>query len=317
MPLLVLGGRGNLGAQLVKNLSVDYPVVAWDREDLDFLHFEDLTARIRELKPEIIINAAAYNNVDKCEDKLEYETALKLNCDLPGLLSDLSRELDATLIHYSSDYVFNGTPDKSVFTEDDTPNPINKYGESKFQGEREVLRRAEYAANHSLRPFKYYLVRTSKLFGPKGYSPLAKPSFFDIMLDLAQNKKDLTVVNEELSCFTYTPDLAAATRRLFELEMPFGIYHFVNEGPATWYEGVQELFRLKRIKAVVRPVRGENMDRPARRPKYSVLKNTKAKKLRHWHVALKEYLEHQAESKGQAEDKGQAETGAGVSAESN
>jgi len=292
MPLLILGGRGNLGAQLAKNLSVDYPVVAWDREDLDFLHFEELSKRIRELKPEIIINAAAYNNVDKCEDKSDYETALKLNRDLPGLLADLARKLDATLIHYSSDYVFNGTPDKPAFSEEDTPNPINKYGESKFLGEREILRRVDHAAGRGFRPFKYYLVRTSKLFGPKGYSPLAKPSFFDIMLELAQNKKDLTVVNEELSCFTYTPDLAAATRRLFELEMPFGIYHLVSEGPATWYEGVQELFRVKRIKTLVRPVRSENMDRAARRPKFSVLKNTKAKKLRHWHVALKEYLEN-------------------------
>ena len=299
MPLLILGGRGNLGAQLAKNLSVDYPVVAWDREDLDFLHFDDLAERIRELKPEIIINAAAYNNVDKCEDKTDYETALKLNRDLPGLLADLSRELDATLIHYSSDYVFNGLPNKPAFAEDDTPNPINKYGESKFLGEREILRRVDSAAGHGFRPFKYYLVRTSKLFGPKGFSPLAKPSFFDIMLEVAQNKKDLTVVNEELSCFTYTPDLAAATRRLFELEMPFGIYHLVNEGPVTWYEGVQELFHLKKIKALVRPVRSENLDRAARRPKYSVLKNTKARKLRHWRVALKEYLEDQAESKFQ------------------
>jgi len=283
MSILILGGRGNLGTQLAESLAADYEVISWDREDLDFLDFKALIGKVRELAPGIIINAAAYNAVDKCEDKTEYETALKLNADLPGLLADLALEQAALLIHYSSDYVFNGTELKSSFTEEDTPNPVNKYGESKSRGERELSRRAESG-------LKYYLIRTSKLFGPRGASPQAKPSFFDIMLDLAQNKKELTVVNEELSCFTYTPDLATATRRLWELELPYGLYHLVNEGPVTWYEAAQELFRLKKMTVAIRAVRSENLLRAARRPKFSVLKNTKVKKLRPWAAALAEYL---------------------------
>lgn len=284
MTILILGGRGNLGAQLTKILTAEYPVVSWDKEDLDVLDFNLLAAKIRELQPAVIINAVAYNAVDKCEDKIEYETALKLNAVLPGVLADLAREMAAILIHYSTDYVFSGTETKREFTEDDTPNPVNKYGESKFQGEREILRRADYG-------LKYYLIRTSKLFGPLGLSPQAKPGFFDIIFDLAQNKKELTIINEELSCFTYTPDLAGATKRLWELEMPFGIYHLVNEESVTWYDAALELFRNKKLKILVRPVRSENLLRPARRPKFSVLKNTKFRKLRNWKLAFKEYLE--------------------------
>ncbi|MFA6194455.1 MAG: NAD(P)-dependent oxidoreductase [Patescibacteria group bacterium] len=284
MSILILGGCGNLGSQLTKLFSADYETVSWDREDLDVLDSVALGAKVRELKPELIINTVAYNAVDKCEDKDGLAAAMKLNVALPEALAELAMEIGATLIHYSSDYVFSGTEQKQSFNEDETPNPVNKYGESKFQGERELLRRAGLGLN-------YYLIRTSKLFGPAGSSPNAKPSFFDIMLNLAQDKKELTVVNEELSCFTYTSDLAAATRRLWELEVPFGIYHLINEGPATWYEAATELFRQKKMKVFLRAVRSENLLRAARRPKFSVLLNTRVHKLRNWKEALKEYLE--------------------------
>ncbi len=284
MSILILGGGGNLGSQLTKLFSADYETVSLDREDLDVLDSAALGAKVRELKPELIINTVAYNAVDKCEDKDGFAAAFKLNVALPENLAELALEIGATLIHYSSDYVFSGTEQKQSFDEEDTPNPVNKYGESKFQGEREVLRRASLGLN-------YYLIRTSKLFGPSGSSPSAKPSFFDIMLNLAQDKKELTVVNEELSCFTYTPDLAAATKRLWELEVPFGIYHLMNEGPVTWYEAAIELFRQKKMKVALRAVRSENLLRAARRPKYSVLVNTKVHKLRNWKDALREYLE--------------------------
>jgi dTDP-4-dehydrorhamnose reductase len=283
MKILILGGRGNLGTQLTRVFSADFETISWDREDFDVLDFPLLISKISELGPELIINTVAYNAVDKCEDKKEYELAYKLNAELPGVLADLARRLEAVLIHYSTDYVFNGTEDKKEFTEEETPNPINKYGESKFAGEREILKQAEHGLN-------FYLIRTSKLFGPRGASEGAKPSFFDIMLNLANDKKDITVVNEELSCFTYTPDLAEATKRLWELETPFGIYHLVNEGECTWLDGAKALFHFKKIEIPIRAVRSENLLRAARRPKFSVLKNLKIKKLRNWQEALREYL---------------------------
>lgn len=283
MAILILGGQGNLGTQLTKVFSADFETISWDRADQDVLDFEVLVQKIREMRPQVIINAVAYNSVDKCEDLAVYPLALQLNADLPARLATVAREIDAVLIHYSSDYVFNGTEAKTFFRENDVPNPVNKYGESKARGESEILRYGD--------ELKYYLIRTSKLFGPRGHSPQAKPSFFDIMLDLSQDKKELTVVNEELSCFTYTPDLAAATRRLWELEVPFGLHHLVNEGPCTWYDGAQELFRLKKKPVVIKGVRSENLWRAARRPKFSVLANTKVKKLRPWKSALEEYLQ--------------------------
>ncbi len=284
MSILILGGRGNLGSQLTKIFKADHETISLDKEDLDVLDFPLLSSMIQNTKPSLIINTVAYNAVDKCEDPVEYKLALKLNQELPGVLADLALETGATLIHYSSDYVFNGIPEKIEFSETDTPNPVNKYGQSKFFGEREIIKRGEIGLN-------YYLIRTSKLFGPKGESDNAKPSFFDIMLNLAQDNKEISVVNEELSCFTYTNDLAEATKRLWELEMESGIYHLINEGEATWADGVIELFRIKKINAFLKMVRSENLLRPARRPKYSVLKNTKLKKLRNWKLALREYLE--------------------------
>jgi len=248
MTILILGGRGNLGTQLTTTFLDDYEVISWDREDLDVLDFPALVTRVRALKPGVIINAIAYNAVDKCENPEQYQQALKLNSDLPGVLADLAVEQGAVLIHYSSDYVFNGTETKREFLETETPNPINKYGESKFRGEQEILRRASEG-------LKYYLIRTSKLFGPLGSSPNAKPSFFDIMLNLAQAKSEVMAVNEELSCFTYTPDLAEATKRLWELEVPFGLYHLVNEEPCTWYEAAIELFKVKKLEIVVKAIR--------------------------------------------------------------
>ena len=284
MPILILGGRGNLGTQLTKLFSEDYITVSLGREDLDVLDFSALASKIRELKPELIINAVAFNAVDKCEDKEGYQRAFQLNVRLPEALAELALEIGSVLMHYSTDYVFSGTEDKQSFSEDDTPNPINKYGETKFQGEREILRRQPSGLRH-------YIIRTSKLFGPAGISPNAKASFFDVMLDLAEQKKELPVVNEELSCFTYTPDLAAASRRLWETDAPYGIYHLTNGGAVNWYEVAVELFHQKRMTVSLRPVRSENLFRPARRPKFSVLQNTKTHKLRNWKEALKDYLD--------------------------
>ncbi len=283
MSVLILGGRGNLGTQLTKVFAPDFETVSWDKEDFDILDFDLLSKAISDLKPDLIINAVAYNAVDKCENKEDYVLAHKLNAKLPGFLAELSRYLKAVFIHFSSDYVFNGIDEKREFSEEETPNPINRYGESKFAGEREVVKQGELGLS-------YYLIRTSKLFGPRGESDLSKPSFFDLMLKAADLKPEVSVVNEELSCFTYTPDLAAATKRLWEIEASYGIYHLVNEGPATWLDGAELLFSLKKIPVIIKSMRSENLLRAARRPKFSILKNNKIKKLRPFSEALREYL---------------------------
>ncbi|MDI3496349.1 MAG: dTDP-4-dehydrorhamnose reductase [Patescibacteria group bacterium] len=283
MKIVILGARGNLGSQLDLVLRADHEVYSFDKEDFDVLDSAYLEQVLIEIKPNLVINTVAYNQVDACENKEGYKLALILNRDLPATLAQLAIKLDFILAHYSTDYVFSGLESHPNFLEDDTPNPINKYGESKFLGEVELKKMEP-------KGLQYYLIRTSKLFGPNSDNPLAKPSFFDTMLKLATTNDSLRAVNEELSCFTYTPDLAGASARLLIARPTPGIYHLINEGPVTWFEGASELFKLAKKEITLRPIRSEDLDRLARRPKFSVLKNTKLKKMRPYEEALKDYL---------------------------
>lgn len=282
MKILILGAQGNLGAQLVKMFK-DYEVLAWDRIEADFLDFPQLLTKLDFAQPDLIINAAAYNAVDKCEEVEEEKAlAIKLNTDLPDQLAVWCQKNHKILVQYSTDYVFSGSEDKKEFSEIDQPNPINVYGQTKFGGEVAV----------SSSGADYYLIRVSKLFGPAGSSEYSKKSFFDIMLGLASKNPELSVVDEELSCFTYTPDLAVATRELIESQQPFGIYHLINEGASTWYDGVLELKKIVGFTAEIKPVSGDFLTRPAKRPQFSVLQNTKVPHLRPYQEALKEYLQN-------------------------
>ena len=283
MKIVILGAQGNLGTQLVKVFSND-EVVALDRQDLDFLDFNLLTDRLENERADVIINAAAYNAVDKCEaDKEEKALAKKLNIDLPTFLSVFCLSNETILIHYSTDYVFSGKSNDDFFVESDLQNPINVYGQTKAEGEKKILE----LENSGL---KYYLIRTSKLFGPAGTSAFAKTSFFDMIVKLAQNGSDIKAVDEERSCFTYTPDLALATTDLLADKAPFGIYHLVNYGAVTWYKGALEVLKIKGFDLPITPVPSSAFPRPAKRPFSSVLKNTKRPNLRSWREALADYL---------------------------
>lgn len=285
MKILILGAHGNLGGQLVKIFSADkkYEVLAWDKEEIDIGDRELVLKKVNDLKPNVIINAAAYNAVDKCEENEEaFNAAKKINGQAVGYLVEACLETGVIFFHYSSDYVFSGDK-KEGYKEDDEPEPINKYGETKLIGEQEIIKKSGQG-------LKYYLIRTSKLFGPKGESQSAKPSFFDLMLDLAKKKKKLEVVDEEVSCFTYTSDLARATKKLLESEKGYGVFHITNIGQATWYEAAIKLFEFAKIKIQINPVAGCAIPRPAKRPAYSVLVNTKFDMQRNWEDALKEYL---------------------------
>ena len=292
MKILIIGSSGNLGVQLQKVFKNE-ELVTWDRDDIDITDKSKVIKKITSLSPDIIINAAAYNAVDKCEEsEAEFEIAKQINGDAPGYLAEAALCINALLIHYSSDYVFAGT-NKDGYSELAETKPINNYGKSKLLGEEEII---EFAA----KGLKFYIIRTSKLFGPKGSSRVAptsprlrgtsKPSFFDIMLNLSEDREELDVVDSEESCFTYTPDLAKSTEKLIIDKKISGIYHIINEGKCTWFESVLELFKIRDIKIKVNPVSSDKFPRPAKRPEYSVLKNTKLNKLRNYKQALKSYL---------------------------
>lgn len=283
--VLILGAKGNLGVQLTDAFSQDshYKVIAWDKGEIDITDRELILKKVADIRPDIIINAAAYNAVDKCEDsEEEYNKAKKLNIDGPKYLAEAALELGAILVQYSTDYVFSGEQD-SGYKEDDEPAPINRYGKTKFFGEKRIL-------ENSGSGLKWYIIRTAKLFGPKGESAEAKDSFFDVMLNLAKQHQQVKAVDDEKSCFTYTPDLAAATKKLIESDQGYGFYHLTNSGSSTWYEAAVELYKLKNIDIKVEPIKSDALTRPAKRPKNSTLLNTKFEPLRPWQEALKEFL---------------------------
>jgi dTDP-4-dehydrorhamnose reductase len=317
--VLIIGSKGMLGQELVKVFKQDkeYKVIAWDREDIDIAREKEVAKKISFTKPDFIINSAAYNAVDKCEpakspngdrgpraDKKEYKLALDINGKAPGYLAVAAKKNKAVLVHYSTDYVFSGQPEipepagcthscascslhqnfvpEIGFDEEAQPDPVNNYGKSKLMGEKEVIKNIK----------NYYLIRTSKIFGKPAKSKEAKKSFFDVMLEAGKKNKSVKAVDEETSCFTYAPDLAKKTKEIVDSKKPFGIYHVTNSGPCTWFEACQELYKLAKIKTKVVPVLGEEFPRPARRPFYSALINTKLNPLRSWKEALREYLKN-------------------------
>jgi dTDP-4-dehydrorhamnose reductase len=290
MRILIFGAKGNLGTALSKafdSISKENPlahneVIGWDREEIDATDDLLVKKKISELKPDLIINAIAYNAVDLAESEDGMALAEKLNVGVVKSLAEAALENQATIIHYSTDYVFDGGKNEG-YAENDEPKPINQYGRSKRAGEEVLIKL-------SGKGLRWYLLRTSKLFGPRGSSPTAKPSFFDVMLKLAQEKTEIEVVNDELSCFTYTKDLAEATKALFDEDYGYGIYHITNSHPATWFEAAKMLFRLSDMATEVLPVSADRFPRAAKRPKSSVLINNKFITLRDYEEALKDYL---------------------------
>ena len=276
MKILVIGAKGMLGQELVKVFS-DQDVAAWDRQDCDITNKDEIQKKIRELGPDLIINAAAYNNVDKAEE--EKAVADQLNGYAVGYLAKAAKEIDVPIVHYSTEYVFRGDNEEG-YKEDNQPDPISAYGRSKHLGEIELVKNAE----------KYYLIRLSRLFGKMGEGENVKRSFVDTMLELAKTRDELDIVDEEVSSPTYAPDLAKRTREIIEGGCDYGIYYGSNQGSCTWYGFARQIFNDAQIDIKLNPVSGEKFPRPAKRPQYAVLLNTKLPEARPWQEALREYI---------------------------
>jgi len=276
MKILILGNQGMLGTEL-EICFKEYEIIAWDKDDIDITNQEQIDEKISELTPDIIINAAAYNAVDAAEENKEI--ANSVNGYAVGFLAKTCHDNDIILIHYSTNYVFNGI-NKNGYTENDEPNPQSAYAESKALGEKLLQKYGK----------KYYLIRTARIFGSPAKSNLAKKSFVNVMLDLTKSQNSIKVVHEEFSNATYSKDLAQRTKEILEWKKVFGIYHVTNEGACTWYEFAKKIFEIKNLDVEIIPVTSKEFPRPAVRPNYSVLLNTKLPKLRGWEDALKEYL---------------------------
>lgn len=287
MRVLIIGAKGMLGQELVRVFH-DADVLAWDRAQIDITNQERVRERVRAVAPALIINAAAYNAVDKAET--ESELANRVNGDAVGFLAEAAATVGATFVHYSTDFVFDGRKHEG-YAEDDEPNPLSTYGRSKLAGERALFDVAAKCSTPGVEhPLRWYLIRTTRLFGPAGSSPEAKRSFVDTMVSLSATKDRLELIDEEVSSPTYAPDLAVATREIIEHVFPSGTYHRTNAGSCTWYGFAKEIFQITGWRGTVVPVPASAFPRPATRPAYSVLQTTKLPPLRPWQEALGEYL---------------------------
>lgn len=279
--VVIFGGNGNLGSDLVKEFTRSGDVVvSATRNDCD-VTIAEAVAKFLEAHPaDIVINATAYNAVDLAESEPARSVAMKLNGDAPGILAREAKKIGAKFLHFSSDYVFSGDA-TSVSAEDAIPTPANVYGESKLAGEVSVRREHDAA----------YIVRTSRLFGQQGASPDCKPSFVTLIVQRALTKPAITLVDEEFACPTYTNDLAVAVRALFDESYPSGTYHLVNEDDGvTWHGFAEEIFAVLGIDPVRSTVDGATFKRPAKRALSTMMSNTRGPKLPSRRDALTRFL---------------------------
>ena len=255
---MILGASGMLGHEL----KLVFPEAYCFGKELDITNKELIGWEIKELKPDVVINAAAYTDVDGCEDNAEL--AFKVNGEALDHISAACNKNGAKLIHYSTDYVFDGN--RKEYRESDIPDPINIYGKSKLLGEENIRENME----------NYLIIRTSWLFGRHGMN------FVDTMMRLSNQMNEVKVVDDQFGKPTYAADLARKTRDIMDVEP--GIYHITNEGVCSWYE-----FASAIIPNTV-PCTSKEFIRKAKRPKYSILINTKTSPMRHWKDALDYYL---------------------------
>ncbi len=276
MKILILGAKGMLAQDIAKVFQKEN-LFLWDREELDITNQSLVREKILELKPDIIINTAAFTDVDAAETNKEL--AFKINAEAVGYLAEVAKNIGSILVHFSTDYVF-GQEKKKGYKEDDIPkNPQSVYGESKLEGEKKVL---------SERGLKYYLIRLSWLFGPS--SSHNYKNFVNTILKLAKEKEEIKVVDDQFGKPTYTLDLARSVKCLIEEKKDFGIYHLPNETSTNWFEFAKKIVEVAGLKVKILPCKTEDFPRPAKRPKYSILLNTKLPHQRSWEEALKEYI---------------------------
>ena len=279
MRVAVTGAAGQLGRALVAELG---PRVVWaaGREELDVREPGAADRMLDRLRPDVVINAAAFNDVDGAESRPA--EALAVNGAGAGHLARSCRDRHALLVHVSTDYVFDGAK-REPYMEDDCPRPLNAYGVSKLAG---CLLVAAAGGAH-------LIVRSSGLFGAGG-NRVKGGSFVDRIVARGREGAPLRVVDDQVFSPTYAPDLARALVALIEREAR-GFVHVTNEGACTWHELAVAALAIARVDARVEAIRSEDLGAPARRPAYSVLATDRARKLgvpplRPWRDALAEYL---------------------------
>jgi dTDP-4-dehydrorhamnose reductase len=278
MRIVVTGARGMLGTDLVCILEEDeHEVFVTDVEELDITQFERVKKIVTDIHPDAVINCAAYTNVDKAE--LEPEKAFRINGIGVQNLALVCKAVDIDLCHISTDYVFDGAK-QTPYTTDDSPNPVNVYGDSKLAGENYI--RSVWN--------KFYILRTSWLYGKYG------KNFVRTVLNLAEKQDELKVVDDQIGSPTWTITLSKVIARIVQTRR-YGIYHVTDstQNGISWYEFAKEIVMLSGFGMRVIPIKTEDFSLPAKRPKNSVLDLSALKlvlgtDLPHWKKSLEDFL---------------------------
>lgn len=275
MKILITGANGML-AKAVKEELKENELVCTDVEELDITNLDAIRLYTKKVKPDYIINCAAYTAVDKAEE--QEELVYKINAIGPKNLAIAAQENDAVLVHISTDYVFGGEKDVSEdYSEDDEKNPQAVYGKTKLAGEKFIEENCK----------KFYIFRTAWLYG-EGHN------FVRTMINLSKEHGEVKVVNDQHGSPTYAVDLASIIHQAMEKQIPFGIYNSTNIGYTTWYDFTKMIYDLEGINCKVTPVTSEEFKSVAKRPKNSQMSKSKLLKygikIPTYEDALKRYL---------------------------
>jgi len=271
--ILVSGSGGQLGLELAALLPWrGQEVVALSKEELDVADFGAVMLALEKHSPDVVVNAAAYTNVDGCET--ETDLAYTINALGPRNLAQLCEERGCDLLHVSTNYVFDGESERP-YEPFDTPNPISAYGRTKLAGEEYVRQLTN----------SWYVVRSAGVYG-RGHN------FVRTMLRLGMEREVLKIKDDEYISPTYAVDLAEGIAEVIEAGR-YGLYHLTNAGSCSWYEFAKEIFELAGVEVEVVPVPGSEYPLPAARPANGVLRALDGPELRHWRQALEDYLDRE------------------------
>lgn len=274
--ILLTGKEGQIGWELQRTLALLGKIVACSRKELDLCDIRQLREAIRSCKPDIIVNAAAYTAVDKAEQ--EQELAYNINALAPGVMAEEAKKLNALLVHYSTDYVFDGK-NRYPYVENSETQPLNVYGRTKLEGEKAI----------ETVDGKYMIIRTAWVYGGR------RKNFLNTILVLAKQGKPLDVVSDQLGSPTWCRLVAEATAQILagSREIPWGIYHMTCGGEASRYEFAEAIVShlSHHPKPLLNSILAKDLPSLAKRPAYSVLNSQKLYdifgiRLPHWKHAL-------------------------------
>lgn len=284
MRVVILGSRGQLESDIGKVLRANpaREVREFDVEDFDISDFPRLNEVLAEVRPDAVVNTAAFHNVEKCEE--EPQTAFLVNALAVRNLARACRDSGAQLVHFSTDYVFDGRKG-SPYLEQDLPGPLSVYANSKLAGEHFVQSETE----------NYYILRVSGLYGLSPCRAKGGMNFVDLMLKLARERGRVRVVNDEFLTPTSTIEIARQLDLMLEKMPPSGIYHSTAEGSCSWHGFAAEIFRQGKVDVVLEEAAPGEFAAKVQRPKYSVLENGNLKRaginrMISWQEALQEYM---------------------------